>query len=366
MKFIHAADIHLGCQPDRGFPWSRERSFDILAAFKALIVACKKEKPDLLLLSGDQFHRQPTAAELKEASALLSNIPEIPVVMIAGNHDCIRAGSALERFTWPDHVTLLSGNELEEVSFPELNTVVHGFSYHTREIREPLYDTLQAPADGRFHILLAHGGDEAHIPMDLKKMAGSGFSYMALGHIHKPWLNEAGRMAYPGSLCPVDLTETGNHGCIAGELTKNDGSGELHLKFLPLASRSYIPCRVKVTEKTTNQSLFKTVTNFMEQYGAANIYKLTLTGKRDPDIVFDEAYLKTAGRIISFTDTTVPAYDIEALRMEHRHDLIGDYIDTFLPGAEESSLQDPVRRQAFFYGLDALLSNLDSDTGEPK
>ena len=49
MKFIHAADIHLGCQPDRGFPWSRERSFDILAAFKALIVACKKEKPDLLL-----------------------------------------------------------------------------------------------------------------------------------------------------------------------------------------------------------------------------------------------------------------------------------------------------------------------------
>ena len=52
--------------------------------------------------------------------------------------------------------------------------------------------------------------------------------------------------------------------------------------------------------------------------------------------------------------------------MEHRHDLIGDYIDTFLPGAEESSIQDPVRRQAFFYGLDALLSNLDSDTGEPK
>ena len=104
----------------------------------------------------------------------------------------------------------------------------------------------------------------------------------------------------------------------------------------------------------------------MEQYGSANIYKLTLTGKRDPDIVFDEAYLKTAGRIISFTDATVPAYDIEALRMEHRHDLIGDYIDAFLPDGNEASLQEPIRRQAFFYGLDALLSNLDSDTGEPK
>ena len=47
MKFIHAADIHLGCQPDRGFPWSRERSFDILAAFRDLIDACRTERADL-------------------------------------------------------------------------------------------------------------------------------------------------------------------------------------------------------------------------------------------------------------------------------------------------------------------------------
>ena len=48
MKFIHAADIHLGCQPDRGFPWSHERSFDILAAFRDLIDACNIDGASLL------------------------------------------------------------------------------------------------------------------------------------------------------------------------------------------------------------------------------------------------------------------------------------------------------------------------------
>ena len=29
MKIIHTADIHLGAQPDLGFPWSRQRGQDI-------------------------------------------------------------------------------------------------------------------------------------------------------------------------------------------------------------------------------------------------------------------------------------------------------------------------------------------------
>ncbi len=365
MKFIHAADIHLGCQPDRGFPWSRERSFDILAAFRDLINACKKEQPDLLLIAGDLFHRQPTPAELKEADALFSNIPSVPVVMIAGNHDCVRNGSSLEQFSWSPNVHFLSGRELSSVSFPQAGTVVHGFSYHTREIPEPRYDGLTAPEDGRFHILLAHGGDSSHIPIDRKKLGASGFSYIALGHIHKPELDPENRLAFSGSLSPIDMTETGNHGYIVGELT-GKGPGALRLRFVPLPSRSYIPCRVKVTERTTNQSLFRTIGKFMEQYGPSNIYKLTLTGKRDPDISFDQEYLRTAGRIISYQDETVPAYEIGELLKAHRHDLIGRYMEAFLEDGSEEDLTDPVRKMAFYYGLDALLANFDSETGEVK
>ncbi|MCI8466059.1 MAG: DNA repair exonuclease [Lachnospiraceae bacterium] len=357
MKFIHTADIHLGCQPDRGFPWSKERSLDILSAFRSFFTACREEKPDLVLIAGDLFHRQPTLAELKEANSLFLSIPDIPVVLIAGNHDCIRPGSSLAEFSWAPNVTFLSGEELETVSFENLSTVVHGFSYHTREIKESLYNELTAPKDGNFHILLAHGGDETHIPIDKRTFSSSGFSYTALGHIHKPEFSSAGRYGFPGSLSPVDLAETGVHGYLLGELTPDSDVGELTLRFVPLPSRSYIPCQVKVTEKTTNQTLFQTLGKFMEQHGASNIYKVTLNGKRDPDLTFNGDYLRTAGRIISFRDNTVPSYNIEALLKSHQNDLIGDYIASFLPDGHEESLDDPIRRQAFYYGLDALLSN---------
>ncbi len=364
MKFIHAADIHLGCQPDRGFPWSKERSLDLLSAFRSLSEACQEEKPELLLIAGDLFHRQPSLAELKEANGLFSGIPDTFVVLIAGNHDCLRPGSALEEFSWAPNVSFLSGREVETVSFSEIKTVVHGFSYHAREIKEPLYDGLTAPKDGNFHILLAHGGDGTHIPIDKKKFAASGFSYTALGHIHKPEFSETGRYGFPGSLSPVDLTETGAHGYLQGELTQDDGAGTLTLRFVPLPSRSYIPCQVKVTEKTTNQTLFQTLGRFMEQYGASNMYKVTLNGRRAPELSFNEEYLRTAGRIISFRDNTVPSYNMEALLKSHRNDLIGDYIASFLPDGREEDLTDPVRRQAFYYGLNALLSNFDTNTGE--
>ena len=365
MKFVHTADIHLGCQPDRGFPWSKERSLDILSAFRELTQACRVEHPDLLLIAGDLFHRPPSPIELREVNALFSSIPDIHVVLIAGNHDHLRPGSSLEEFPWASNVAFLSGREPETVSFSDLKTVVHGFSYHAREIKEPLYDGLTAPEDGDFHILLAHGGDEAHIPVDKKKFAASGFSYTSLGHIHKPEFSETGRYGFPGSLSPLDLTETGAHGYLVGELKENGGAGDLSLRFVPLPSRSYIPCQVKVTEKTTNQSLFQTLEKFMKQYGPSNIYKVTLNGKRDPELVLDETYLCTAGRIISFRDNTVPSYDIEHLRQEHRADLIGGYIAAFLPDGSEEGIPDPVRRQAFYCGLDALLSNFDTNTGEP-
>lgn len=364
MKFIHTADIHLGCQPDRGFPWSKERSLDILSAFRDFTDLCRKEKPDLLLIAGDLFHRPPSPVELKEVNSLFSGIPEVSVVLIAGNHDCVRPGSALAEFSWSPNVAFLSGREPETVSFEHLDTVVHGFSYDTREIREPVYDSLTAPKDGKFHILLAHGGDETHIPIDKKRLAASGFSYTALGHIHKPEFSETGRYGFPGSLSPLDLTETGTHGYLAGELTRTEEDEILKLRFVPFPSRCYIPCQVKVTEKTTNQTLFQTLAKFMKQYGVSNMYKVTLNGKRDPDVSFSADYLKTAGRIISFCDNTVPSYDIEVLRQSHRNDIIGDYIASFLPEGSETELTDPVRRQAFYYGLDALLTNFDTNTGE--
>ena len=41
MRFIHIADVHLGMQPDAGFPWSEERGEAIWESFRRIIrLAC--------------------------------------------------------------------------------------------------------------------------------------------------------------------------------------------------------------------------------------------------------------------------------------------------------------------------------------
>ena len=86
MRFIHIADVHLGMQPDAGFPWSEERGESIWESFRRIIRLVGREKPDFLLIAGDLFQRQPLLRELKEINDLFASIPETIVVLIAGNH----------------------------------------------------------------------------------------------------------------------------------------------------------------------------------------------------------------------------------------------------------------------------------------
>ena len=75
MRFIHIADVHLGMQPDAGFPWSEERGEAIWESFRRIIRLAGREKTDFLLIAGDLFQRQPLLRELKprlcEAGELL-------------------------------------------------------------------------------------------------------------------------------------------------------------------------------------------------------------------------------------------------------------------------------------------------------
>ena len=107
---------------------------------------------------------------------------------------------------------------MSSVYFEDCNVEVHGFSYTTTEIRENRADHLTVPLDGRIHILMIHGGDASHLPFDKNALGASDFSYIALGHVHKPEILIPDKMAYPGSPEPLDKTETGVHGIIRGEI----------------------------------------------------------------------------------------------------------------------------------------------------
>ena len=113
MRFIHIADVHLGMQPDAGFPWSEERGEAIWESFRRIIRLASREKTDFLLIAGDLFQRQPLLRELKEVNDLFASIPETIVVLIAGNHDYVKRESFYRGFDWADNVVMLLSPEPE-------------------------------------------------------------------------------------------------------------------------------------------------------------------------------------------------------------------------------------------------------------
>ena len=160
MDFIHIADVHLGASPDAGFPWNAQRTREIWDSFKKLVELVRRERPKLLLIAGDLFHRQPLGRELKEVNYLFSTIPDTQVVLIAGNHDYIRPDSWYLRYPWEKNVTGLWEERTQRIYIPQADTWVYGFSYHGREIMEARYDSLRPGPEPGTHILLAHGGDK--------------------------------------------------------------------------------------------------------------------------------------------------------------------------------------------------------------
>lgn len=297
-------------------------------------------------MAGDLFHRQPLLRELKEVDGLFASLERTQVVLIVGNHDYMRRDSYYRTFQWSANVHFLGSASVEAVELPALETAVYGCSYHERQIRQPLYDSAPAAGRQRREILLAHGGDADHIPVSREALAGLGYDYVALGHIHMPQVVIPGLAAYAGALEPTDRNDTGHHGYIQGEITE-DGC---RFSFVPFAAREYIHCEVEVDRRTTGAGLADLIWKKIEENGIQNMYKFLLKGYRDPDILFDLDALDRRGNIIDIVDETKPAWDLEKLYRNNKNNLIGRYIESF-SGAEK----DSVEYRALFEGISALM-----------
>lgn len=353
MKFIHTGDIHYGMHPDANKPWGSERAQDVKNVLAHIMQECMRREVDFLFISGDLFHRQPIVRDIKEVNYLFSSVPHINIVLIAGNHDRINENSAIHSFPWAKNVHYISSSEISSVYFPDSNTEVYGFSYHSYEIRENRLAGIKVPGNGRINILLAHGGDLNHVPFEKSDLAASGFSYCALGHIHKHGVLVENKAAFCGSPEPLDATETGKHGFYFGEIDDYTLCVK-KLEFIPSAVVQYITLIVNVNNTSTNAELLKSLGEEIQTRGSENIYRIKLRGLRDPDIEFDLGRLSSQYKISQIIDDSEPEYDFPKLFADHPTDMIGFFI-------QELNKQDltPVDRKALYYGVNALLRTID-------
>ena len=178
MRFIHLADVHLGAVPDRGCPWSDNRENEIWETFRRVIAGIRENPVDLLFIAGDLFHRQPLPYELKEVNDLFSGIPETRVYLMAGERDYLKENSFYRTFTWAPNVTFFPEEKVTCVKDTQFEVYVYGMSYEHSQIRQPLYDGVRPVKNNGVHILIAHGGDESHCPLNTAALAGEVFSFV--------------------------------------------------------------------------------------------------------------------------------------------------------------------------------------------
>lgn len=347
MKFIHIADIHLGAKPDKDKPWGKERENHSWQAFTDVIARAKEEQVQLLLIAGDLFHRQPLLRELKEVNYQFSRIPQTQVVLIAGNHDYMNPNSYYRTFTWEENVHFLKQEQMDYVELEGLNTRVYGLSYWHRELPHALYQNIQVKEGDYCNILLAHGGDEKHIPFQIADFEHTVFDYVAFGHIHKPVQILPDKVVMAGALQPIDCNDAGEHGYFQGEIKDHI----CHVEFKPLHYCEYMPLNLKISREITEGALKDFIAGRIEKAPAYQIFKITLTGFYDADAPLNTRGLEEMERVVQVINRCQADYDFEKLKSEYGQQILGRYIK-----ALEEMPQDEITRKALYYGVEALLA----------
>jgi predicted phosphodiesterase len=224
MKLLHAADLHID-SPMVGLLAYEEAPLQELRlatrmALTNLIDTALEEDVDAVLLAGDIFdgdwphygtgvHFVSEMARLREAN--------IPVVIVAGNHD---ASSKLTKsLRLPDNVHVLDTRKPQTVIFEESGLAVHGQGYATPAVLEDLSAGYPAPLAGLINVGLLHTsadgrpGHERYAPCSVSGLQQHGYDYWALGHVHhREVLSTEPPIVFPGNLQGRWLRETGPKG----------------------------------------------------------------------------------------------------------------------------------------------------------
>lgn len=199
MKILHFSDTHLGYQAfdQVNTEGINAREQDVYDAFEHVIDRILSIQPDLVIHSGDFFHRpSPSNRALTFGLEQLRRLDKarIPVVIIAGNHETpktIYNSPILKALRTLEHVYPIFGDQWERFEFGQL--VIHGVP-HINDNRL-LTNELERldPTPEKFNILMLHTSlgkrylmeeyGEQIFPHEFEtKLAG--FQYISLGHWH--------------------------------------------------------------------------------------------------------------------------------------------------------------------------------------
>lgn len=238
MRILHTSDWHLG-RIFHGVHLTEDQAYIL----EQLVRLIGDLKPDVMLVAGDIFDRSvPPVEAVNLLDDTLSKILmdyKIPIIMISGNHDSperVDFGSRLLRESRL-HIAGRFGRSLKPVTIEDEFGPVYfyplpyvepavvrestGIEMHSHdEAMKVLMDNLKGTMQrDKRNVLIAHtfaaGGEASESERPLS-IGGSSvvdgacfndFSYVALGHLHRPQRVGGENIRYSGSLMKYSFSE---------------------------------------------------------------------------------------------------------------------------------------------------------------
>ncbi len=222
IKVGQMSDLHFGYRQYGKF----ERLKDFYDAAMAAAELLIEQKPDLVIIPGDIFHRsRPYPVSQRYSFRVFERFQEenIPVFAIRGNHDASYVwserwgGNELHVLNDLGLVTYLE-DEYQEVQLGDDRMVrVWGLGYHGGDAGSNLVtivnENKEALEDNSMpNILMMHEFLDNMVPsaeLNEYSISFHGFDYVGLGHYHRWWVNGAGNMCYSGSTEHVSVADWG-------------------------------------------------------------------------------------------------------------------------------------------------------------
>ncbi len=243
MKILHTADWHLGKKLYKQDLQEEQELF-----LKWLIAHIEQEKIDILLVSGDIFDlaNPPTEARTLYYWFLSQLVNKCKIIITGGNHDSAQMLDAPKELLDLLTIKVIGGarNSLEEELLVYDNIVIAAVPYlRDSDIRKAVedetfedrienirtgirnhYEKLAEICEEKYpnflKIAMGHlfaaGAEtsESEREIQIGNLAGidsktfsKTFSYVALGHIHRPQWVEKGRVRYSGSPIALSFSE---------------------------------------------------------------------------------------------------------------------------------------------------------------
>lgn len=261
MKLLHTSDWHLGHSL-----YNYDRTLEQTSFLNQLTKIVRAEEPDAMVVCGDVFHySNPSVAAQRLYNDALINIhqacPGMTIVVTAGNHDSpsklevdsmlwqhfgVNVIGGIERkedgsVDLDKHVVEIKGKDEETAGYIAAVSYVYTQNYpllspdankenRQHDFFQALLDHIRSRNERQLPVVLtAHlavtgsdttGHSDIVGGMDYTDISqlGSGYDYLALGHLHRPQGVEGSKARYSGSPIPVSFDEQYDHSVTVVEM----------------------------------------------------------------------------------------------------------------------------------------------------